>query len=97
MVNSQRGALFKRPVARLLLLNKEGQQVLYAAAREARDKPGVSKVDSEPSGRMVPLVDLNPFFADERALGRLDEDAGGPEQPKAKLGPLAAGLSTMCS
>ncbi len=90
MVNSQRGALFKRLVSRLLLLNDEGQQVLYAAA--ASGKPGVSRVDSEPPGFMVPLADLEPFFADERALGRLDEDAGGPEQPKAKLAPLAAGL-----
>ena len=100
MVNSQRGALFKRLVARLLLVNDKGRQVLYAAAREAREKPGVkpgvklgvSKVDSEPSGFMVPLVDLEPFFAHESALGRLDEDEGGPEQPKAKLAPLAPGL-----
>jgi GTPase SAR1 family protein len=96
MVDSQRGVLFKRLVARLLLLDDSGQQVLYAAAREARGKPGVkpgaSKVNSEPPGRLVPLADLEPFFADESALGRLDEYAGGPDQPKAKLAPLATGL-----
>ena len=63
--------------------------MLHTAAREAGDKlgvePGVSKLDSDSA------ADLEPFFADERAEGHLDEDAEGPEQPKAKLAPLAAG------
>jgi hypothetical protein len=94
MINGQRGALFKRLVPRLLLVNDKdkGQQVLYATAKEARDKGGVPKVNSEPPGRMVELASLAPFFADERTLGRLDEDVGGPDQPKAKLAPLGAGL-----
>ncbi len=61
--------------------------MLYAAAREAGDKlgvePGVSKLDSDSA------ADLEPFFADERAKGHLDEDAKGPEQPKAKPRSLA--------
>ena len=79
MVNSQRGALFKRLVARLLLVNDKGQQVLYATAKEARDKGGVPKVNSEPPGRMVELASLAPFFADERS-----SVLAGPSRPSKR-------------